>query len=289
MDKDIKTQKKDTVKNDASKNDAPILRKNDSIEKIAPKVSVQIITKNRAKLLPLAIESTLNQTYRNLEIIIIDNDSVDKTEELVRRYLSTDNRIKYFRIVENWGITKTRNFALSKSTGTYVAILDSDDFWLTEDKIEKQVAFLQKNTDFAVVGTRAIVVDSNNQKIDEIVRASDWPKIREMSLIKNQIVHSSALIRKDPLMFIGGYDERYEIWEDYATFLKLGQDYKIANLPEFLTAYKKHGGNISNLNKVKNLIVLVKIIFDNRKFYPKIFTALVLVKLRIIAALFGKY
>ncbi len=286
MDKDIKKEKTEKITDNVENKK---LHKKDPIEKIAPKVSVQIITKNRAKLLPLAIESALSQTYKNLEIIIIDNNSTDKTEELVRRYISIDARIKYFRIVENLGITKTRNFALSKSKGSYVAILDSDDFWLTEDKIEKQVDFILKNPDYAVVGTHTIIVDSQNQKIGEIKNQIDWSKIQEMFLVKNQITHSSALIKKDPLMMIGGYDEKYEIWEDYATFLKLGHEYKIANLPEFLTAYKKHDQNVSNFNKIKNLMILGKIIFDNRKFYPKLITALFLVKLRIIAALFKKY
>jgi glycosyltransferase involved in cell wall biosynthesis len=300
MDKDIKKE-----------------NKKDPIEKIAPKISVQIITKNRAKLLPLAIESALNQTYKNLEIIIVDTNSTDKTEELVKKYTAIDSRIKYFRIVENLGITKTRNFALSKSTGSYVAILDSDDFWLSEEKLEKQIDFLLKNPDYAAVGTNTVIVNSQNQKIGEVINQIDWsnyvaggntaivnsqnqkngeiadqidwPKIKEMFLIKTQITHSSALIKKDPLMILGGYDEKYEIWEDYAVFLKLGRENKIANLPEFLTAYKKHDENVSNFNKIKNLFVLAQIIFDNRKFYPKFLTALFLVFLRILAALFKKY
>jgi glycosyltransferase involved in cell wall biosynthesis len=280
MDKDIKKENQIKI--------SP-LKKKDLIEKIAPKISVQIITKNRARLLPLAIESALSQTYKNLEIIIIDNNSTDKTEELVKRYIAIDARIKYFRVVENWGITKTRNFALSKSSGSYVAVLDSDDFWLTEDKLEKQIDFLLKNSEYAVVGTNTIIVDSQNQKIDEVINKTEWPKIQEMFLIKNQISHSSVLIKKDYLMVIEGYDEKYEIWEDYATFLKLGREHKIANLPEFLTAYKKHEHNVSNFNKVKNLGVLAQIIFDNRKFYPKFFTAMFLVLLRIVAALFKKY
>jgi glycosyltransferase involved in cell wall biosynthesis len=272
MDKDIKKE-----------------NKKDPIEKIAPKISVQIITKNRAKLLPLAIESALNQTYKNIEIIIVDTNSTDKTEELVKRYVAIDARIKYFRIVENLGITKTRNFALSKSTGSYVAILDSDDFWLSEEKLEKQIDFLLKNPDYAAVGTNTVIVNSQNQKVGEVVNQADWSKIQEMFLVKNQITHSSALIKKDPLMFFGGYDEKYAIWEDYAVFLKLGREDKIANLPEFLTAYKKHDENVSNFNKIKNLFVLAHIIFDNRKFYPKFLTALFLVFLRILAALFKKY
>lgn len=263
--------------------------KKEKIENIVPKVSIHIITMNRAKLLPLAIESALNQTYKNTEIIVIDNNSTDKTEELMKRYCLSDSRIKYFRIVENLGITKTRNYALSKSTGKYIAVLDSDDFWLTEDKIEKQVSFLEKNQDHAVVGSQAIIVDENNHQIDEIKNQIEWEKIKDMFLIKNQITHSSALIRKDYLSLIGGYNEKYSIWEDYATFLKLGIEYKIANLPETLTAYKKHSRNVSNFNKIKNLLVLAKIIFNNRKNYPKFLTALFLVKIRIIATIMKKY
>jgi glycosyltransferase involved in cell wall biosynthesis len=280
MDKDIKKE---------NQRKFSTLKKNDLIEKIAPKISVQIITQNRVRLLPLAIESALNQTYKNLEIIVVDNNSTDKTEDLVKRYMTIDARVKYFRVVENWGITKTRNFALSKSSGSYIAVLDSDDFWLSEEKLEKQMNYLLKNRDYAIVGTNTIIVDSQNQKIDEVINKTEWPKIQEMFLIKNQISHSSVLIKKDYLMMIEGYDEKYEIWEDYATFLKLGREHKIANLPEFLTAYKKHDHNVSNFNKIKNLFVLAQIIFDNRKFYPKFLTAMFLVLLRIIAALFKKY
>lgn len=267
--------------------------KKQPIEKIAPKVSVQIITKNRAKLLPLAIESALNQTYKNLEIIIIDNNSTDKTEELVKRYISMDTRIKYFRVVESWDITKTRNYAISKSAGKYIAILDSDDFWLSEEKIEKQVNFLQKNTDYAVIGTNHIFVDIHNKEIQIKKHLGEYKKtdeeIKERLLIKNQLLHSSTLINKQVLQEVGGYDERYSIWEDYALFLKIGREYKIANLPDIMTAYRKHSDNVSSLNKIKNLVVLAHIIFENRAFYPKAFTSLCLVAIRIVAALFKKY
>ena len=290
MDKDIKKEKTENLKTDVENKK---LHKKDPIEKIAPKVSVQIITQNRVKLLPLAIESALNQTYKNLEIIIVDNNSTDKTEELIKRYISIDNRIKYFRLVENLGITKTRNFALSKSAGTYVAVLDSDDFWLTEDKLEKQVDFLLKNPDYAIVGTDNIIVDINNKEIDiekplGSCKESD-SEIKNRFLIKNQLLHSSVLINKQILQEVGCYDEKYQIWEDYALFLKISRQYKIFNIKEKTTAYRKHNQNVSNFNKIKNLGVLAQIIFDNRKFYPKFLTAMFLVLLRIVAALLKKY
>jgi len=258
-----------------------------------PKVSVHVLTKNRAALLPLAIESALNQNYTNLEIIIIDNNSTDNTEELVKKYQETDLRIKYFRIVEDFGITKSRNFALSKSTGKYIAILDSDDFWMTQDKIEKQVAFLENNSDYAIIGTDYITVDIDNKKI-ELEKpigpsATTDAEIKQKFLLKNQMLHSSVLISKQALQEINGYDESFSIWEDYATFLKIGREHKIANLKDVTTAYRKHGGNVSKNNKIKNLFTLGKIILANRKFYPSFLTALFLVKLRIFATLIGKY
>jgi glycosyltransferase involved in cell wall biosynthesis len=287
MDKDIKKEKTE------NQTKVSTLHKKDPIEKIAPKVSVQIITKNRAKLLPLAIESALSQTYKNIEIIIVDNNSTDKTEEMVRRYISIDARIKYFRIVENLGITKTRNFALSKSTGSYVAVLDSDDFWLTEDKLEKQVDFLLKNPEYAIVGTDFIVVDINNKEIKIKKQLGSCKEtdddIKKNFLIKNQLIHSSVLMNKNFLQEIGYYDEKYQIWEDYALFLKIGRSYKIHNLKEKTTAYRKHPDNISNFNKIKNLLILMQIIFDNRIFYQNFLISIFLINLRIIGALFKKY
>lgn len=235
-----------------------------------PLVSVNICAYNRADLIEKAIESALMQDYPNIEIIIVDSGS-DNTEEVVeeikKKYL--DAQIHYFKS-DLVGISKNRNFAFSKSKGRYIAVLDSDDFWTSPIKITQQVKFLEENRGHTLVGTNAIVVDKNNQKIDEILNEPMDEAIRDKFLLKNHFVHSSVLFRKD--IFIK-YDEGLPVWEDYELFLRFARKSKVANLPEKMTAYKKHGTNVSSYKKFRGVRLLAKIIRLNKKYYPNYYWA----------------
>src|ERR1700733_15378431 len=105
-----------------------------------PKVSVIVPTWNRVSLLGTAIESVLAQTFRDLEVVIVDDGSVDATESLVRRHQQTDERIRYVR-QEHRGISAAMNAGIRESRGRYIARLDSDDQWLP-DLLETEVAIL---------------------------------------------------------------------------------------------------------------------------------------------------
>jgi glycosyltransferase involved in cell wall biosynthesis len=96
-----------------------------------PKVSVIIITYNRADLLSRAINSVLFQDYQDFELLIIDDASTDNTSEIVRAF--NDNRIKYYLNEKNLGIAKSRNKGISLAVGEYIAMLDSDDYWISRD------------------------------------------------------------------------------------------------------------------------------------------------------------
>lgn len=253
-------------------------------------VSINIITRNRSILLTKAIQSALLQTYQPIEIIIIDNNSNDDTEKIVKDLQIKNPNIKYFLSPKEFSLTQARNLCLSKSSGKYIAVLDDDDYWIDNDKIKKQVEFLEKNKQHSVVGTGYVTVDENDNEIISNSKLgqneTEDEKIRDKFLIKNQFTHSSVLIRKSSLDEIGGYVEDFKIWEDYATFLVIGKNYKLANLKENMLAYKKHNSNVSLYNKKVNLIILAKIIFRNRKNYPHFIKALFLVGLRIIAVIF---
>ena len=106
-----------------------------------PKISVIIPTYNRRLSIEVAIKSVLSQSYKEFELIIIDDGSTDKTKELIE--FIDDRRIQYF-YQENQGSSVARNLGVEKSEGDFIAFLDSDDCWL-EDKLEKQFSFL-KNT-----------------------------------------------------------------------------------------------------------------------------------------------
>ena len=105
------------------------------------KVSVITASYNCAKFIEESIKSVLNQTYDNLELIIIDDCSTDNTDEIIKKYLS-DQRIRYLKNEKNSGAAVSRNYALREAKGKWIAFLDSDDLWLPE-KLELQVNFMK--------------------------------------------------------------------------------------------------------------------------------------------------
>ena len=106
-----------------------------------PLVSVIIPTYNRANIINKSIDSVLNQTYSNLELIIIDDGSHDNTEEVIKNY--DDKRLKYYKLEENKGMCFARNYGTNLSKGHYIAIHDSDDLWKI-DKLEKHITYMQR-------------------------------------------------------------------------------------------------------------------------------------------------
>jgi glycosyltransferase involved in cell wall biosynthesis len=247
-----------------------------------PLISINICTFNRANLISKAIESALAQNYRNIEIIIVDDNSKDNTEEVVSPFISSNSNIFFFKNSGNLGITKNRNFALEKSKGKYIAVLDSDDYWLNENKLSEQVEFLERNPDHALVGTYTKVVDANENEINHFKPEITDENIRSNILLQNHFTHSSVLFRKDALK---NYNEKYFIWEDLAAWLEIGRNYKFANLPKIYTAYKKHGTNISQTKKIKGVRTLGKIIKDNKNYYPNYFKASLKNKLRLLRSI----
>ena len=119
-----------------------ILNKNDGILREEDLVSIIMPSYNTASYIKESIQSVLNQTYTNWELIIVDDCSTDETDEVINTI--TDSRIKYFKNKENSGAAMSRNKALREARGQWVAFLDSDDLWMP-NKLEKQINFMKKN------------------------------------------------------------------------------------------------------------------------------------------------
>jgi glycosyltransferase involved in cell wall biosynthesis len=245
---------------------------------LKPLVSVQICTYNRADLINQAIQSVLNQTYKNIEVIVMDDASIDKTEEVVKNF--NDQRIKYFKNSKNFGIAKNRNLSVEKSNGKYIAILDSDDFWNDNKKLENQIKFLEENPGYAVVGTQTNLVNMNGEKIGEIKSAKTDKKIRSKILLQNQFVNSSTVILRKVIIESGKYNPEYLPNDDYDLFLRIGKNHKFANLPDFSTSYRI--GNVSYMsNKKLAAKIHHKIIKRYKNDYPNYWLALLKSYLRI--------
>lgn len=237
------------------------------------KVSINLITFNRANFIHQAIDSVLAQTFSDWELIIIDDASSDNTKELVELYLLKDKRIKYFRQDSHTGIAPARNLALKLSIGKYVAVLDSDDIWTDKNKLQKQIEFLDNNFDFCLVGCGVEVVNEKGEPLYKYCNPEKDEEIRKNILITNPFAHSSAVYRKNIIEHIGGYNETLKIGEDYDLWLRIGKVGKMANLNQVYVSYRKHGENISILDRSVALQNNIDIISNYKKDYPNYYLA----------------
>ncbi len=264
-----------------------------------PLVSVITPTYNRAAYIAAAIESVLAQTYINWELLIIDDGSTDNTTSIVMNYIEKEkigrnnsSRISYIKNTENKGIAYTRNIGLEKARGTYIAVLDSDDIWIDRTKLAQQITFLQeKNSSaqktqpseqlYAVLGTWAKKIDSRGENIGEIKNCTDDATIRKIILRRSPFIHSSTVFLRQAMIDAGGYSQTYGIGDDYELMLKIGMNYRFANLPQFTTGYRIHPENITATKRAQHVREHLAIIKKYRTEYPGFLLALIKGYLRL--------
>ncbi len=232
-----------------------------------PRVTILIPTYNRAELLPFAVKSALCQTFEDFELLILDDASTDSTHEAVSPFLK-DPRVRLITHPENVGITENRNYGLSIAKGEFIAMLDSDDVWLDECKLKRQVELLDVHAECGIVGTFAKKINKDGAVIGEIIYKAADSSIRRNMMGRNQFTQSSVLLRKSVLDSVGWYDENIPIWEDYELWLRIGTMFKLRNIPEFLTGYRIHGTNASHESKEKSIKAYEMIYRLYRKQYP---------------------
>ncbi len=176
------------------------------MEGMNPMVTIILPVYNGALWIKTAILSALAQSFTDFELIIINDCSKDASEEIALALAATDKRIRYLKNEHNLGIQTTRNVALGISRGEYyIAEIDQDDEWIDVDKLSKQVAFLQKNEEYILVGTGVIVIDESGAEIARYLMPQTDVQIRNKILRANCFIHSSVLYRTKDVMEIGGY------------------------------------------------------------------------------------
>jgi glycosyltransferase involved in cell wall biosynthesis len=233
-----------------------------------PLVSIVMTTYNRADMIASAINSVLSQTYAQWELLILDDASTDDTKAVVASHAKSDPRITYLPAPANLGITKNRNRAFSSATGKYMAVLDSDDLWTKPEKLQKQVEFLEGHPDHVLVGSNVSVINERGETVGHFTYETEDETIKARLLLRNQFTHSAVLWRRGGRDTEMWYDETIPVWEDYDLILRLGKVGKLANLPEEMTAYRKHGGNISKSKKINGARAHLDIIKRYKNDYP---------------------
>jgi glycosyltransferase involved in cell wall biosynthesis len=208
-----------------------------------PKVSVIIPTHNRIHFLTGAIESVLNQTFQDVEIIVIDDGSTDSTKEIVGTYIQRNpGKISYYYQPKK-GVSVARNTGIGYSKGEFIAFLDSDDMWLPH-KLEKQIRTIsQESVGFAY---SYAYVDEENRKTSKMKPFSPALDFNDLFLKEKSIITSTVLIRKEYLHEVGLFDESIGVAEDYDLWARILLKYKAYFIPEPLVIYRKHDKNISD-------------------------------------------
>ena len=236
------------------------------------KVSVVIITYNRARFLPEAIESVLDQSFINWEMIVVDDASTDNTKEVVEKYCIRNSRIKYYRNLENLKISRSRNRGMKLAAGKYVAVLDSDDVWCDKEKIAMQYSFLESHPDHILVGGGVIVADEHGVEIKRYIDPTGDEDLRKMILVRNPFAQSSVMYHREEVLALGGYDNTLNGIEDYDLWLRIGSHAKFANIDKYVLKYRVHGDNISMTDRLRLMgsnLSLVKKYKNNFPAYHK--------------------
>lgn len=226
----------------------------DMVQSITPLVSVIIPTYNRAHLISQSIESVLNQTFKDYEIIVVNDGSTDNTKELLStRY---GEKILYIGKKKNKGLSAARNTGIEASRGKYIAILDDDDEWLPH-KLEMQIDLMHKNQSLGLVYCGYYEVNRYSEVIREI-KATRRGYVFSNLLCGNCIVPASAALVKREVFFKTGYfDENLSSCEDWDMWLRVSQSYEVDFVDQPLVKYKIHDYNMH-----KNLLIMEKSTFS---------------------------
>jgi glycosyltransferase involved in cell wall biosynthesis len=226
----------------------------------SPLVTVLMPVYNAQLYLGEAIDSILQQTYGNFELLIINDGSTDGSEEIILGY--KDSRIKHIKNEQNLKLIATLNKGFSLATGKYIARMDADDYSLNQ-RLEKQVAFMEANPKVAMAGSWFESLGKNSKIVKY---ESDVNSIRFKMLYQTQFCHPSVILRKavtDQLLVL--FDPAYVHAEDYELFSRLAYQFKVYNLPEVLLKYRIHSGNVSVLHKKVQVENSIKIRVSNFK------------------------
>ncbi len=229
-----------------------------------PCVSIIINCYNGEKYLKEALNSILNQTYENWEIIFWDNQSSDLSAKIFKSY--KDKRFKYFYSENHTSLYKARNLAIEKSSYDFIAFLDTDDLW-ERNKLELQMPHFDNKEIGLVFSNFWLLKGNNNKKKLYINKTLPSGKIYN-DLINNYCVGIlTTIIRKKSYQNLDKvFDDRFSIIGDFDLFLRLAKENSFASIQEPLAYYRLHGQNFSTLNKAKEVTEFKTWIEENKSY-----------------------
>ena len=214
-----------------------------------PFISVVMPVYNGEKYLSEAIESILNQTFLNFELIVINDGSTDNTAGILDRYRKKDRRIVKNSHTQNQGIVYSLNQGLKLARGKYIARMDSDDISCS-DRLEKQAGYLESNPQIGILGGDVIYINPAGQELSRMEHPHDDLSIRWTCLLNNVFFHPTVMFRRSILIENElTYKSAFQSVEDYAFWVEFLEHTKGANLDQVLIYYRLHPGSLTSKSR----------------------------------------
>lgn len=207
-----------------------------------PRITLLMPVYNGEKYLRVAIDSLLQQTYKNFELLIIDDGSSDNSIDIVKSY--SDSRIRFDSNGRNLGLIATLNKGFDLAQGEFIARMDCDDISLPK-RLERQLQYLEQNPDVGLVGSWFEKMQGSRSTT--VKTPVDDASIRFFLLFDNAFLHSSILLRRSLVERMQlRFDTDFPYAEDYELWARISRHTRVANLPEVLVRYRDHAENTSN-------------------------------------------
>ncbi len=207
------------------------------------KLSVLMPVYNAERFLQEAIESVLGQTFKDFELIIINDGSTDNSQAIIDKYQAQDNRIRAYQ-QENKGLIATLNKGLKLAKADYVARIDADDACYPE-RLQVQYDYMLDNDDLILCGSFYDVIDDGSRFIEQVRPPTSDEACRKSLMQGNIFIHSSVIYKKEVVLQIGGYRSAFKYAEDYDLWLRLIEVGKVGNIAQFLVQRRWHSTNTS--------------------------------------------
>lgn len=209
---------------------------------MSSRVSVVIATYNMAGFLLLALRSALAQTYRNIEVLVIDDGSTDGTAEVVAPFLA-DARVRYLTQA-NAGQAAAKNRGIRESTGEYVAFLDADDLWMP-DKLEAQMPLFAASRAVGVVCSAFVYIDEEGNPLPHVPHELHRGRVSGPLLFSNFVGFGTSVVRRECFERLGAFDERLGMGIDYDLWLRFSTQYEFDYVDRPLLYYREWPGQMS--------------------------------------------
>jgi glycosyltransferase involved in cell wall biosynthesis len=221
----------------------------------APEVSVVMAVFNGERYLREAVESILGQTLGDLELIVVDDGSTDRTPTILQEYRRADSRVNVLS-QSNAGQPAALNRGCAVARGAYIARIDADDT-AARERLSRQVAFLRRSGRVGLLGGSVDLINSRGRRFDRTECPLGDREIRRALGERNCFAHTTVMFRTEAWRVTGGYREAFFYAEDYDLWLRIAERYEVANLPESLARYRIHGDQVTVHHLRQHVVSLV--------------------------------